>query len=961
MKIALGLIIGFIVGALVLGWPGGIAGAFVGFIVVLAWRSRTQARERAAAAASAGPATAPATPRMDATLPLEQRLAAIEARLAALEGGSVVTPAAPRSPWQPPAISMAASSPPASSIEIAPSEPPVAPVEMPAIEPLRAPVEPVAERALPDGFKRTPEGTLEPIAAMPTPPRDMPTVAPAPAAKPNALWAWFTGGNALTRIGVIALFFGVGFLLKYLAEIVVIPIEVRLAGVAVGGAILVGLGARLAQRRPAYGLSLEGAGAGILYLTTFAALRLYNVLPATAAFALLVAIAVLTVWLAIRADSQILAGLAIAGGFLAPFLVATTPGEPALLFGYFLVLNAAILALAYVRAWRALNVLGFVFTFALGLFWGDRYYRPEHFATVEPFLVAFFAFYVAIAILYARRGALVAKAPVDAILVFGVPLVALSLQAAIVHDTRYGVAWSALAMAGVYGVLSLALMHRPQPGYALLSRAFFVLAVILATIAIPFAADPQWTSAWWALESAAVYWIGCRQRQGLARGFALLLQIGAGLAFAAGGFEGSGTLFLNATFMGSVLVAVAALATAYIADQFRDVTTRHERALVPVLMLWGMAWWYGGAALEIARVVPAPREANAVLGYAVASVIAALVLRHVLRWPRLAWFGAGLLPTMALVALVDWNLSRSTLVAYGWLVWPLAWVVHWWLLHAADALRGEPVEEGRSEGTLVASLRFAHAASAIALVAWTAWEGSEWVERAFADATVWVACAAAWPAIIYIALTRFMRNASAWPFVTYRDAYTTSAATTIAALLAVWFFIVNLISPGSAAPLPYAPIVNPLDLTVIAALAVLFAWSNATLRMPPRTLYAWFGAALFLLVNAIVFRTVHQWGGVAWNLSALLASKPLQAALTLTWSATALPLMLLATRRAIRPLWMVGAALLAVVVVKLFVLDLGALTGLPRVVAFIGVGALLLLIGYLAPLPPAHEEGAAPR
>jgi len=150
-------------------------------------------------------------------------------------------------------------------------------------------------------------------------------------------------------------------------------------------------------------------------------------------------------------------------------------------------------------------------------------------------------------------------------------------------------------------------------------------------------------------------------------------------------------------------------------------------------------------------------------------------------------------------------------------------------------------------------------------------------------------------------------------------------------------------------------------LTVIAALAVLFAWSNATLRMPPRTLYAWFGAALFLLVNAIVFRTVHQWGGVAWNLSALLASKPLQAALTLTWSATALPLMLLATRRAIRPLWMVGAALLAVVVVKLFVLDLGALTGLPRVVAFIGVGALLLLIGYLAPLPPAHEEGAAPR
>ena len=48
-----------------------------------------------------------------------------------------------------------------------------------------------------------------------------------------------------------------------------------------------------------------------------------------------------------------------------------------------------------------------------------------------------------------------------------------------------------------------------------------------------------------------------------------------------------------------------------------------------------------------------------------------------------------------------------------------------------------------------------------------------------------------------------------------------------------------------------------------------------------------------------------------------------------------------------------GAGLLAIVVGKLFLIDLAALSGLPRVVAFLGVGALLLLIGYLAPLPPA--------
>jgi uncharacterized membrane protein len=85
----------------------------------------------------------------------------------------------------------------------------------------------------------------------------------------------------------------------------------------------------------------------------------------------------------------------------------------------------------------------------------------------------------------------------------------------------------------------------------------------------------------------------------------------------------------------------------------------------------------------------------------------------------------------------------------------------------------------------------------------------------------------------------------------------------------------------------------------------------------------------------------------------MLASRPLQAALTLTWTATALPLMVIACRKSIRPLWMAGAVLLAGVVGKLFLLDLAALSGLPRVVAFLGVGVLLLLIGYLAPLPPA--------
>jgi uncharacterized membrane protein len=69
--------------------------------------------------------------------------------------------------------------------------------------------------------------------------------------------------------------------------------------------------------------------------------------------------------------------------------------------------------------------------------------------------------------------------------------------------------------------------------------------------------------------------------------------------------------------------------------------------------------------------------------------------------------------------------------------------------------------------------------------------------------------------------------------------------------------------------------------------------------------------------------------------------------------------MVAATRRSLRPLWMLGAALLAAVVAKLFLVDLSALSGLPRVVAFLGVGILLLVIGFLSPLPPTAKADAA--
>lgn len=65
-------------------------------------------------------------------------------------------------------------------------------------------------------------------------------------------------------------------------------------------------------------------------------------------------------------------------------------------------------------------------------------------------------------------------------------------------------------------------------------------------------------------------------------------------------------------------------------------------------------------------------------------------------------------------------------------------------------------------------------------------------------------------------------------------------------------------------------------------------------------------------------------------------------------------------RRARRSVWVTGASFMGVVVIKLFIVDLRNQDTVGRVVSFIAVGILLLIVGHLAPVPPA-ESAAEPQ
>ena len=775
-----------------------------------------------------------------------------------------------------------------------------------------------------------------------------PEAEPASAGRPAAAFdgalaavrGFFMDGNLVVRVGILVLFIGVAFLLKYAAERSLVPLPLRLGGVAAGGLVLLGIGWRLRRARRLYALLLQGAGVGVTFLTAFAAVRLFGVLEPIPALAVMVALVAATGALAVVQDAPGLAGFGIAGGFLAPILVSTGTGSHVALFTYYALLNLGILGIAWFKAWKGLNLEGFLFTFGLGTLWGARYYRPEFFASVEPFLLLDFALYLGVAILFATRQLPRLRGLVDGTLVFGLPLAVFALQGALVADREYGLAWTALGLGLTYLLVAGALRLGGAPGLRLLIEAFLALGAAFLTIAIPLALDGHWTSALWAAEGAALVWVGIRQSRVLARAAGLALQLAAGLAFLAAGPAGTGSVpVLNGDALGYLILALAGLFSSYYLERHAAALWREEAPLTWLALAWGGAWWLALGIHETDRFLDDPAGFTAFLLFLAGSGLTAGVISRLLGWAGLGLAGLVLLPLLWGMLWLDLVFAVYPHPLAGWngLAWALALGVHAWLLYRfAEEWPAQP-------------LRLWHGAGLWLLVLLLGVDLGWWGRHLWAgEAWEWVGWAL--PAVVVMAALVLAPARLPWPVRGYPEDYRGHHLVPLALGLGVWA-VLGALTPADPSPLPFAPLFNPLGLTQLAVVALLWLWS----RSGPAAVWGLLpGVALvaFAVLNGWVAQGVHHLAGVAYTARALFDSTLFQATLSIVWSLTALLAMWLGNRRGERAVWAAGAPLLGLVVAKLFVADLAGTGSVARIVSFIGVGAMMLAVGYLAPLPP---------
>lgn len=476
-------------------------------------------------------------------------------------------------------------------------------------------------------------------------------------------------------------------------------------------------------------------------------------------------------------------------------------------------------------------------------------------------------------------------------------------------------------------------------------EAFTALAIAFLTLAVPLALNARWSAASWAFEGAALVWVGCRQDRRAPRAFGALLQFAAGCALArALAFD---TPVPAGTYLAALMLGAASVYAAQVLHANRARLREYETPIHALLFLWGLFWWCSGGMGELRQELPSTCWLAATLLFATATALLGGVLasRTRMRISLLPTFA--LLPVMLPCALWAAFTLHHPLAEGGWVAWPLAFVGLGFTLRQHD------------QGLVPAAMTALHTCALWLLTALASWELS-WIVSRMTAAGAWAILPWALVPAAVLATLPIGFDRARWPFQARRAAYAVFIPAGLAASLAFWSIYGDIAVSSPSAPLPYAPLANPIDLAQALILLVLIhdlrrlRSEESTVSVITDFRLPLVGLAFvgFLWLTATLLRTLHLWLGIPYQFEAMMHSTLAQSALSLLWAVLALATMLFATRFHARLQWLTGAALLVVVIAKLFIVDLASIGSIERIVSFVGVGLLMLVIGYFSPLPP---------
>ncbi len=791
---------------------------------------------------------------------------------------------------------------------------------------------------------------VEPVWQQHSEPDDIPPAADLDWLTSSPLWKKLFGGNILAKVGVVILFFGIASGLKLAADYGMFPVPIRLllAAVASVAMIMFGWSRASGEKHRMFGFALQGGGFAILYLIVYFMLVRYQMIAPQLAFVLFTLLGVSCLLIAARLDSVTLAVLGISGAFLSPVLADAHNGDHVALFSYFALLNTLIIGVNWHKSWRELNVTGFLFTFAIGMAWAFRSYRDEYMLSTEYFLILFFLMYSLVPVvflLFKRAGK---PGWGDGLLLFGTPLAAVFCQQTLMQAYRYGLAWSVFTVGLYYLLLWWLLYRRRDEALRLMERGHLAISIAMFTYAIPLAFGAQITSAFWTMEGCAVLWLGIRQDRFLARLTGIALQGLAGLYFAAHFDELSRSApVFNDVYVGSFIIAMAGMAGGLMLHLW-DNKKADTQLGANLLFYWGLLWWAASNVAEVDRFVIHDYQQASWLGMSLAAAVLFEIAGKRWDWTAMRATALGHFAVTAAIGAITVMQHQHVLYGALTLAFPAAVAVHYWILarHEQAALGLYLAPRHLLMWWMLVGL----AANELAWVADTLAPGT-----ALWQLLAWGVTLAA--AIHFVAVAR---RFELWPACSEVADYRIAGCVPVIFACAGWLLVACTQYSGDGSGLPYIPLLNPFDLVALLVLHACWKWSSneteerssVAVRDMVR-LGCYLGA--FLWLTTLAARMAHYWGDVPFESNMLMHSYLMHAILSLIWTVTSISLMIYATQHSQRNVWFAGFSLLAVVGVKLMMIDLANKGTVMWTASLIGIALLVIAASYFSPAPPKHQ------
>ncbi|MDR1508157.1 MAG: DUF2339 domain-containing protein [Synergistaceae bacterium] len=815
----------------------------------------------------------------------------------------------------------------------------------------------------------------------------------------RALVSWLiTEGNIWVTAGVMLFLAGFGLLFSYIHRRGWIPLELRLTGAAVVGIAMTAFGWRLRELRRTYALILQGGGIGVMYIVLVAGAKFGPVIPVGGAVIGMLLLSAFTIVLALRQEFEPLALFALLGGYAAPILVSSGSQNFVALFSIHALLNFEVFLMSLFRDWRKSRWAGLMASLAAGAAWGALRWQESYFASVEPFLILFFVNYSAITMapLFSHKLENIVRyvsfrgyERTDMPMIVTIPFAFLFLQMAAASHTRYGIAVTCLSLGAWYLLLGKIFTKGGQAveiGFHW--RIFPVSCIIFSNLAIPFVFKQASASAIWAAEGEFLLAFAVKREKSGVLVYGLLLHAAAFVIYNYGPYlhlpshlydlslRPAGLLEwrdrTSPFLMTGLIFAASALVSSYFmsraaANLMPAVQIRGREFKAPrpenvshLFAAYGTVWWalsvwhaafvvfgksgvtafsilcLGGAAgyalssstergtdgasgWNAARLLAFPPLVVAFAGTATlhlgflynwlqGAILHDLWSRYALNWPAFAvMFLLGFLSYRSVIPtrlrIITWGVSLFAFVSYTnavWRVWanaafPLAW-------RGAGGI-----------GDLAAFLPL---------------------------------CAAA----ALLTLKRFDRMAAV------RLHYIRSSCVVLSALMLIRLpeFIISFgVSPNI--PHFYIPLLNTLELRQFMYLSVAAMLFNEIANKRARRIGFRYllSFAAFIWLNNVAARSALRYFGerVSWG---YMSDAPyFQGIIAILWGMTSIACIFAGKRYGRKPLWFAGAGLFALDVVKLLIIDLRNSATIIRIFAFLILGALFLIVGWAAPLPPS--------